>query len=278
MSEAEQIVVGYAALCGARAKAAPAPEALGGKGLIFAPHPDDETIIATLPLRLQREAGLDMAVVPVTFGSKAERRDERRQELAAACAMLGFTLEEVAAQGFTDVKPETRSSQPIYWDGIVGKVTQLLAKTAPTIIFVPHRLDQHPTHVGTHHLVLDALARLPQDFTTRLVFTEFWQPQADANLLVECAPDDLTTIVAALMCHQGEIARNPYHRALPAWMIDNARRGAESVGGFGAQAEPIGFATLYQFGVWEQGAYRTAAADILLPADYSAASLFKLAA
>lgn len=278
MSEAEQIVAGYAALSGAHTKTAPGPEQMGGKGLIFAPHPDDECIVAALPLRLQREAGLDITVVPVTLGSKTERRAERREELAAACAVLGFTIADLAAQGLSDVNPVTRSSQPIYWDGMVGKVAQLISRLQPTVLFVPHRLDGHATHIGTHHIVLEALARQAADFTAHVAFTEFWQPQADPNLLVECSPEDLTRIVTGLMCHRGEVARNPYHRTLPAWMIDNARRGAEVVGGFGAQAEAIGFATLYQFGLWAGGDYRPVAADILLPADHSAASLFKLAA
>ena len=34
-----------------------APEACSSHCLIFAPHPDDECIVAALPLRLQQEAG-----------------------------------------------------------------------------------------------------------------------------------------------------------------------------------------------------------------------------
>lgn len=268
MSEAEKLVQHYALLCSARSAPLLSPVPVGqSKALIFAPHPDDECIIGALPLRLQREAGFRIINVPVTLGSNVVRRAARKTELAAACAVLGFDIMELAAQSFTDVRPQIRTAQPIFWDGMVTKIATVLLREQPEMIFVPHRLDQHDTHIGTHHLVLEALAKLPEDFMTRIVFTEYWQPQQEPNLLVECPPEDLTRLVTALMCHQGEIARNPYHRSLPAWMIDNARRGAERVGGEGATALPIGFATLYQVGHWQHGRYQPAVADVIVPTD-----------
>jgi len=276
MSEAESLVAAYSAICGHPAKLRiPSEAGSEAKALIFAPHPDDESIIGALPLRLQREAGLRVAVVPVTLGSKPERRAERKAELQAACAVLGFLVVDPAAQSFTEVQPDTRSSQPIYWDGLVGKIAALLQREQPQIIFVPHRLDGHATHIGTHHLVMDALAKMPDDFTTQLVFTEFWHPQQEPNLLVETSPEDLTQLLAALLCHQGEIARNPYHRTLPAWMIDNVRRGAELVGGFGAEAPSMAFATLYQIGVWQHGRYQTAVVNRMVPSDHSIAAVLE---
>jgi LmbE family N-acetylglucosaminyl deacetylase len=277
MGEAEKLVQHYALLCGARSVSLFPPVPVGqSKALIFAPHPDDECIIGALPLRLQREAGFRIINVPVTLGSNVARRAARKAELAAACAVLGFDIMELAAQSFTDVRPQTRTAQPILWEGMVTKIATLLLRERPEMIFVPHRLDQHDTHIGTHHLVLEALAKLPEDFSTRIVFTEYWQPQQEPNLLVECPPEDLTRLVTALMCHQGEIARNPYHRSLPAWMIDNARRGAERVGGEGTTALPIGFATLYQIGQWQRGRYQPVAADVIVPSDQAAATVLSL--
>lgn len=253
--------------------AAPAAVVPGGTCAIFAPHPDDECIIGALPLRLQREAGMNIVNVPVTLGSKPERRATRREELAAACAVLDFSIHEPAAQCFDQVKPDTRRSQPIYWDGMVGKTVALLEKIRPSIMIVPHRLDKHQTHVGTHHLVMDALGRMPEDFAVKLVFAEYWHPQQDPNLLVECPAADLARLMHALACHAGEVARNPYHLRLPAWMIDNARRGEECVGGHGSEAGKIAFATLYQIGDWKNGNYSLIPADRILTAEHSAAAL-----
>ena len=50
--------------------------------LFFAPHPDDETIVGALALRLFREARLKVINVAVTQGSNKERQAERLVELA----------------------------------------------------------------------------------------------------------------------------------------------------------------------------------------------------
>lgn len=245
----------------------------GGICAIFAPHPDDECIFGVLPLRLQREAGMKIVNVPITLGGKPERKAARRAELAAACAVLDFAVAEPAAQCFDQVKPDTRRSQAIYWDGMVTKTVALLERLRPAVIVLPHRLDVHDTHVGTHGLVMDALGRMPADFAVKIVFAEYYQAQQDPNLLVECPAADVVRLIRALLCHAGEVARNPYHLRLPAWLIDNARRGEELIGGIGAEAGKIPFASLYQIGTWQDGVYSQTPEDRILPADHSAASV-----
>src|SRR3989449_8151239 len=60
------------------------------KALFFATHPDDETIVGALALRLMREARMNLIDVAVTQGSKKERQAERFRELQNACNYLGF--------------------------------------------------------------------------------------------------------------------------------------------------------------------------------------------
>ncbi|MEJ0062424.1 MAG: PIG-L family deacetylase [Alphaproteobacteria bacterium] len=273
------LVADYLRLLGMKGQPSlPNVSGAGGTCAIFAPHPDDESITTGLALRLRREAGMKVVNIPVTLGSNTGRREERKQELQKACELLGFEIVEPAAQCFDQVKPDTKTAQPIFWDGMAAKLGALLERIKPDILFLPHRGDAHPTHVGTHDLVMDALAKLPAEFSTILVFTEYWQPQILPNLMVESPADDVALLIEALQCHAGEIARNPYHRSLPAWMIDNARRGAEVVGGLGTEAGHIAFATLYQFGVWRGGRYETAPVTMILPASHSAASLMAAAA
>jgi hypothetical protein len=75
------------------------------------------------------------------------------------------------------------------------------------------------------------------------------------NLMVESSAADVADLVAALSLHEGEVARNAYHLRLPAWMIDNVRRGAELVGGQGGTAPRFAFATLYRLRRWENGRF-----------------------
>jgi hypothetical protein len=51
------------------------------------------------------------------------------------------------------------------------------------------------------------------------------------------------------------VKRNPYHLSLPAWMIDNVRRGGELVGGQGGAAPDFAFATLYRLRRWRNGQF-----------------------
>ena len=199
---------------------------MAGHVLILAPHPDDESIIGLLPLRLQQECGWRVTVVPVTLGSRTDRRAARKQELKAACKVLGFRLRLL------------RDGDPRL------QIREMLGKWTPEVVVLPHARDGHPTHRAVHRLGVAALDALRRPF--QVVETEYWHPLVKPNLLVAASPGQLKLLRRALACHAGEIARNDYARRLPAWMSDNVRRGAELVGGAGAAAPAIAHATLYR--------------------------------
>ena len=121
------------------------------------------------------------------------------------------------------------------------------------MVLCPHDRDWNSTHIGTHFLVLDALAQMPAGFECYLVETEFWGAMTDPNLMVEISAEDLADMIAATTFHVGEVNRNPYHLSLPAWMMDNVRRGAEIVGGQGGVAPDYAFAVLYRLRKWSRG-------------------------
>ena len=198
------------------------------KALIFSPHPDDECIVGGLALRLLREAKWNVINVAVTLGGKKARRAGRLRELRAACDFLGFGL---AVAGWEDINPVARRGNCAPWRAAAKIVAEILAEQQPRVILIPHECDGHGTHIGTHFLVLDALKTLPAGIECHVVETEFWGQMTNPNLLVESGIEDVGDLVAALACHVGEVQRNPYHARLPAWMMDNVRRGAELVGG-----------------------------------------------
>ena len=180
------------------------------RALFFAPHPDDETIVGGLALRLLREAKMNVINVAVTQGSKKERQAERLVELQNACRYIGFGVETTSPNGLERVTAKTRGSDPQHWNGMVKVIADILIKHQPRVIFFPHERDWNGTHIGVHHLVMDAF-------------------------------------------HVGEVQRNPYHLSLPAWMMDNVRRGAELVGGQGEAAPDFRFAALYRLSKWSHG-------------------------
>lgn len=231
------------------------PRAGAPKALIFSPHPDDEVIIGGLALRLARESGWDVVNVAVTQGSNKQRQAERWGELKACCDHIGFGLLATGDNGLEGVNLRTRTEQPQAWAKSVSRIREILHNQQPRMIFFPHATDWNSTHIGTHHLVSDALTQLGPDFSVLGVETEFWGAMDDPNLMVESSEGDVIDLISALTYHVGEVRRNPYHLRLPAWMIDNVRRGGELVGGQGGGPPDFTFATLYKVRSWKAGTW-----------------------
>jgi LmbE family N-acetylglucosaminyl deacetylase len=226
--------------------------------LIFSPHPDDECVIGGLALRLLREARMHVLNVAVTQGSRKERQAARFEELKAACSFLGFGLVQTAPGGLERISIKTRERDAPHWRSCVQVIAKILALQQPKIVFFPHDADWNSTHVGTHHLVVDALKCQPQEFSCCVVETEFWGAMATPNLMVESRAEDVADLMAATSFHVGEVRRNPYHLLLPAWMQDNVRRGGELVSGQGGAAPDFTFSTLYRLRRWRQGGFHSA--------------------
>jgi LmbE family N-acetylglucosaminyl deacetylase len=224
------------------------------RALIFSPHPDDEVIIGGLPLRLMREAGFNVINVAVTQGSNKARQPERWKELSACCDYVGFGLIATRESGLEGINLKAREQNAKEWKQSVARIAEILREQKPKIIFFPHDDDWNVTHTGTHRLVVDALESLP-DFSCTTIETEFWGAMDTPNLMVESSVRDVSDLIAALSFHVGEVKRNPYHLRMPAWLMDNVRRGGELVGGQGAAAPDFTFATLYRLRQWGNGKF-----------------------
>jgi LmbE family N-acetylglucosaminyl deacetylase len=207
-----------------------------------------------LPLRLMRERRCAVIDVAVTLGSRADRRAERWRELEAGCAYIGFGLVTPDRTGLEGINLAARERNPVGWAAAVEAVAGVLSAQHPDVVFFPNAGDWNATHIGVHHLVVEAMRRLP-GLACRVVETEYWGALPAPNLMVESTPADVADLVAALSLHVGEVARNPYHLRLPAGMVDNVRRGAELVGGQGGAAPRFAFATLYRLRGWSGGQF-----------------------
>jgi LmbE family N-acetylglucosaminyl deacetylase len=253
----------------------PVPSPDAPTALFFAPHPDDETIMGGLALRLLRQAQWRLVDIAVTLGSLKHRKAGRWQELRSACQFLGFGLEKTAPDGLDNVRTATRSSDPAAWSRMVGVIAALVKKHRPRAIFFPHELDWNATHIGVHFLVMDAL-QAALGHPCYLVETEFWGQMQTPNLMVEYSADDVADLVAATSFHVGEVQRNPYHLLIPAWMMDNVRRGAELVGGQGGAAPSFLYAQLFRLRHWNGSRVEEClAGGRFLPASANPADLFK---
>lgn len=225
--------------------------------LIFSPHPDDEVIIGGIALRMMRESGMRVVNVAVTQGSNQARQSGRLEELKDACEFIGFDLVQTGQAGLEQINVTGREQDPENWQRAVKVIADILQVQQPHSILFPHDRDWNSSHIGTHHLVVDAMKTLGSEFSCFTIETEFWGAMWDPNLMVECSVEDLGDLLAALSFHVGEVKRNPYHLLVPAWMQDNVRRGCEVALGQGGAAPDFRFATLYRLRKWIGGGFKT---------------------
>ncbi|MGE3609086.1 MAG: PIG-L deacetylase family protein [Bacteriovoracaceae bacterium] len=204
--------------------------------MILSPHPDDESITGTLALRLQLENNIQVINVAVTLGSNKERQKERSIELEDACKILGFE-NVILDENWSKKQKELKS---------------LIQKYAPDIILAPHLKDHHPTHIKTGELLKKVLSSLNK-MNILVAWTEFWSPLNKPNLLIEVPIEIVELQMKALEAHVGEVQRNPYHLRLPAWMMDNVRRGSELITGKGTNSAQMAFGVLYQLQISKKG-------------------------
>lgn len=203
--------------------------------LILSPHPDDESIIGSLPLRLMHENNAHIINVAVTLGSKKQRQKARLKELQNACEFLEMDL---------DVLSED-------WPTKAKELKSLIQKYQPNLILAPHLKDHHPTHIKTGKLLGKVLKTTK--LNTLVAWTEFWGQMEKPNCLIEVPNEILELQMKALVMHTGEIARNPYHLRLPAWMMDNVRRGGEIISNVGGEVPQMPFGVIYQLQLFKNG-------------------------
>lgn len=213
--------------------------------VILSPHPDDEILSGGLALRLQEECRCRVVNIAVTLGSNSARKRARRIELLRATKQLGW--ENI-------VLPEN-------WSQKKKRLLAHLKKLKPVLVIAPHARDYHPTHEKTAALVM---AWLKQNRpATSVAWAEYWAPQSHPNLLLEIPRETLLRQIKAMECHAGEVSRNPYHLRLPAWQMDNVRRGSEWLSGKGSMAADFPFGQLYRVERWHNGKGRAVAPLIL---------------
>lgn len=141
-----------------------------GAVLVFAPHPDDETLGCGGTLALLRQKQCTIKVVFVTDGAgagslSADAPVIRRKEAIAALSVLGIDDIE-----FLDEPDGSfRNSS-----GFEKKVGQLLQQFQPDWLFVPSVLDYHRDHVAIGQAILSCWQN--RKMPGRAFIYEIWCP------------------------------------------------------------------------------------------------------
>jgi len=243
--------------------------------LLFSPHPDDESITGLLPLRLLREEGRPVIDIAVTLGSNEKRREQRANELEAACRVLGFAVEHLTGTQKTSERlRDFMEGKGTGDEALVEEVAAVLDRHRPALVLYPHARDRHPTHVAVARLLEQALTRYSVKASPVLAAeTECWQPMPDSNLAVEGDPRQVAMLCEAIAQHAGEVARNPFHLRQPVRLMENFFRAGELIRGFGGDCGRISFAELYTLFCYRNGIKMRRLQPLFLASDEVAGTL-----
>lgn len=176
--------------------------------VLISPHPDDESIHASLPLRLLNENMCNITNICMTLGSNIERRQPREAELNNAINKLQFN--NVIFEKINELE-----------------IFNTLKELEPDLIICPHIKDNHYIHIESSKIIQKILQNTK--YNGVLIENEYWSEIEKPNLLVEFDKNTVLTAMEAMSEHKGEIERNPFHLTLPHWLINSGRRGQELV-------------------------------------------------
>lgn len=135
--------------------------ALAGSALVFAPHPDDETLGCGGTIAVKRRRGARVRVVFMTDGAAshadfvgaADLRARRMQEAHAALEVLGVEPSDRIFLGYPDGNLLGKRADAL------GRVRELLRESRPGSVLVPYRGEGPADHAVTHEIVAAAVAR-----------------------------------------------------------------------------------------------------------------------
>jgi LmbE family N-acetylglucosaminyl deacetylase len=144
--------------------------------VVFAPHPDDETLGCGGTIVHKIRAGAEVKIVVMTDGAlshprlmaEEEMRARRSEEALAAAQTLGVAKENVYLLGFPDGQL-LRHHEPA-----VARVSEVLRREQPDQVFLPYDQDGPPDHQATTAIVLQAVAAFRPNATVYEYPIWFW--------------------------------------------------------------------------------------------------------
>ena len=168
-----------------------------GPYLVFAPHPDDETLGMGGTILLASDAGIDVSVVFVTNGDKGGDPGIRKLETERASSILGFKkifyLDLLDREVADSQMPEK-------------KLNDIIDDVQPLTLFLPAFQEIHPDHRAVTHKIISFLSSMKNFFD--LWFYEI-NRQGEVNRLIDITPV-LDRKKLAIDCYQSQLGQLDY--------------------------------------------------------------------
>jgi len=137
------------------------------KIIVFAPHPDDETLGCGGTIAKRISEGCDVLVVVMTDGRHAflnifgiasdptpeELKEIRKEEVKRAVGILGVPEENLIFLNFVDRTLENNEEKA------EEKVAEILSKNRPVEVYFPYKNDGHPDHRAACRIVKNSIRK-----------------------------------------------------------------------------------------------------------------------
>ncbi|MGI9034417.1 MAG: PIG-L deacetylase family protein [Pyrinomonadaceae bacterium] len=164
-----------------------------GKTIVFAPHPDDESLGCGGAIALLRKFNVPVCVVTMSDGTlshpnsrkfpREKLRALREQEMKNALEILGVEAKKNVFLRYRDRSVPNKESAD--FDAAVEKIKNIFAIEKPQTILAPWRRDPHPDHLATWQIVYSA----QKSFNSNVRIIEYpiwlWEMAQDTDLPFE---------------------------------------------------------------------------------------------
>ena len=141
---------------------------MGEKIIVFAPHPDDETLGCGGTILKKAKEGYEVTIVIMTDGryvfssclginvdpTPAEVKAIRKEEVVRAAARLAVPKRNLNFLDFEDGSLWQNKEE------VERRVQEILEKECPTEVYFPYRKDCHIDHRVANRIVSDSVARV----------------------------------------------------------------------------------------------------------------------
>lgn len=189
--------------------------------LVFAPHPDDETLATGELIQLARAAGAAVRVVFATDGDNnpwpqrwCERRlrigpaererwgRRRRGEAESALARLGVARDAVRFLGWPDLGLTAKLEHD---DSAIETLREEIERHAPTHVAMPSLRDRHPDH-GALRVMLELALAKARASCMRLSYVVHGREAGTEALQLAHDPERHARKREALLAHTSQIS------------------------------------------------------------------------
>lgn len=173
--------------------------------LVFAPHPDDETLgCGGLTLALTRQ-GIAVAAVLLTSGDFGEHGKAgaavREAETLAAANVLGLSQVHFWREPDRGVVCDERT---------LAAATQAILAAGADLILTPSIHEIHPDHRATAWIAIEATRRLVEEgHALRVAMYEIGAPLPHVDVLVDITAHEAAKR-AAIACYPSQLGIQPY--------------------------------------------------------------------